>query len=154
MAALEKKNASSPRMSGLAGARTTARSGRNHTASPITRTARLLRALTRVWAGPGPSSPMASGPPGASSSEGTNARGHRRPPIRPTAAAPATISGNGTRKTKMARNAAAATLARAQFRTAVRPIRMMAAATIPTTAAWRPEKIPDTTETSPCTAYT
>ena len=63
------------------------------------------------------------------------------------------ITGNETWKTKIATKAAAARTAMPRVRSARFPIRMHAAATIPTTAAWSPKNSPSTAATSPCAAY-
>jgi hypothetical protein len=66
--------------------------------------------------------------------------------------APRMISGNGRCSRKIETNAATATPTISPFASAFLPIRMVADATIPTTAAARPEKIALTHVTSPCAA--
>ena len=62
------------------------------------------------------------------------------------------ISGNGTSKTKMATNAAAASATITRFRSARRPMRTTASSTIASTAALSPKNSASTTGTSPSPA--
>ena len=85
------------------------------------------------------STESAAPPLPARGAEAEDRSGRSRPPIRPMAAAPSTISGNGTPRAKMATKASAASTTMALFLSARLPTRRTASTTTASTAAFSPK---------------
>src|SRR5262245_16364558 len=131
----------------------TSSSGTNHTASPTARTRIERLSFTVVCSPAEPSSEIAAG--SASCSAGTvKVAGHRAEASSPISPAVITMTGKGTCRKKIETKAIAAMRDMARLRKAFFPMRMVAAATMPTTAAPSPSKMPFTHGTSPYTTKT
>ncbi len=116
--------------------------GINHKARPAAATVASFPGDATAWAGDGVSSSMRAGSWGAPAAGARRAgAGAKRRPARPTRAAPAITTGKGTEK-RGERGEGGRRVAHVEGTTmALDPMRIVAAATMATTAGFTPERM-------------
>ena len=116
--------------------------GASHSSAPTSTTRSSPDQRKRTCAAGGVSSSISAGPKEAVAAPCPppvrKYRGANRPPTTPTSAAPATISGNGSPRAKIATKAAAAIAHNTRFFSARVPMRCAACSTIAVTAGLMP----------------